>query len=230
MKRSIIIVICIICVLVCGIMVWIDSSLLNAIATIMSGLITGVLSSTMVTLYFNDFQKKQREKIKKLKLESFIYACADLIYWIELDINDIKKSKLDVFNDKEDVIQFIDDLKKDNKEKVIEELDEKCDHIVNTGISYISPLFSAYISFDQNSLLLQDVITIEEYNFFNNFIINDMCKDFIEIRKQHRFFEGARAEYLFHRIKVALNIVYDSIKIFPQIKEMYIKIKKHNES
>lgn len=65
MKRTIIIIIFSICALACGTMIWIDSSLLNAIATVLIGLITGVLSSTLVTLYFNSEEKKQKEGIKK---------------------------------------------------------------------------------------------------------------------------------------------------------------------
>ena len=89
MKRTTIIIIFSICALVCGTMIWIDSSLLNAIATVLIGLITGVLSSTLVTLYFNSEERKQKEEIKKIKLESFFYSCADFMYWIERDINEM---------------------------------------------------------------------------------------------------------------------------------------------
>lgn len=229
MKRTIIIIIFSICALACGTMIWIDSSLLNAIATVLIGLITGVLSSTLVTLYFNSEEKKQKEGIKKTKLESFFYSCADFMYWIERDINEMIDEKVILLNNRKQIISFIDKLKEENKNKILEELDEKCDYLVNTGISYISPFFYSYISLDNNLLLLQGIINVNEYNFFNNMIRKDIFKEFIETRKEHRYFEGASAEYLLHSIKVALNLVYDSVKVFPQIKEIYGTIKKDME-
>lgn len=65
MKRTTITIIFSICALACGTMLWIDSSLLNAISTVLIGLITGTLSSTLVTLYFNSKRKQAKRGIKK---------------------------------------------------------------------------------------------------------------------------------------------------------------------
>lgn len=151
------------------------------------------------------------------------------MYWIERDINEMSDEKVILLYNHKQIISFIDKLKEENKNEILDELDEKCDYLVNTGISYISPFFYSYISMDNNLLLLQEIINVNEYNFFNNMIREDIFKDFIERRKEHRYFEGASAEYLFHSIKVAWNLVYDSIKVFPQIKEIYGTIKKDME-
>lgn len=225
-STKILLFVLIIITLLLGTIVWCTSNFLNGLITILSGILTGLVSSMIVTIYFERIKHNEKENIKKLKIENFIYSAASLMVEVEYDIKKMHK-EINILENYEEIIRFIDNLKEKNKGILVIDLDSNYNSLINTIVYYLSPLLYSYTKIDHSTLLFEEIFNKEEYLFFNNMIRKSFCDEFLSMKQTDRFLEKYNSYNIFHYLRIGLNTVKDATEIFPEIKIMYSKLKSN---
>lgn len=205
------------------------------------GLGTGVVTSALVTLYIefinSQIQRKKLEKYKQMLLNPLFNAVKSLYVQTILCVNEyrvraeIKGSYLLLpMEDTKELSDFFDEMKKidiksveDKKEK------ERLDDFSNVALVYYKEVISQYDGFPFESLILDNIITQDEYNKLKHFtLLNESvkCLNVLsdkEISDQDRYYTRVQ---LLHCMLLFINrlmLIFDFIAIKIKYENEWIK-------
>lgn len=211
-----------IAVLALSIVLWVCSGFLTFLSTIVAGLVIGLCSSFAITYLFENEKKRNRRSIRALCIDRFIRSCVDYLLALETWYTGFTKSKYSIIDNPDVMLGLLDTLRNNYKDGSIT-IDATYKTLVNEYTYSISPVYYSYKSLDNQQLLLNDVLSLDEYKFFHNFIRSDMFADFLAVHQKDRFAQSTSGYYVFHHLRVCLNCVLDAVKVFPEIEEGYIQ-------
>lgn len=212
--------------IVLSFILWIVDGYKSFLTTIIAGLVVGLISSFSITLLFENEKKKNKADIRKLTIENFIYASADYIFSLEIWCKKHFRKDIKLFSSPEILLDLLDNLRNTHKDIEANKIDKKYSMLVNDYVYSIAPVYYSFKQLNSQQLLLNEIISIDEYNFFHNTILNDMLDEFLETKKKDRFGELVSGYYIFHQLRVCLNCVINARKIYPEIEEKYLEISK----
>lgn len=183
------------------------------------GLGTGVVSSTLVTLYLEiinaKIEAKKMAKYKRMLLNPLCSEVKSLYIQIALRVNEYRireeneksfllpledtKELSDFFNKMEKVdIEAVDDPK---KKKRIEEFS-------SISLAYFSDVISQYKSLPFESLILDNIITQEEYHKLKQFTLFNECEKCLRLLNENNLSEKERfynKVHLLHGMTLFIN-------------------------
>lgn len=216
----------------------VDSDMKN----IAVGLGTGVVTSALVTLYIefinSQIQRKKLKKYKQMLMNPLFNAVRSLYVQAILSVNeyrvrmDISGYLLLPMRDTKDLSEFFNEMKKvdlgsikDQKEK------ERLEDFSHVELVYYKEVISQYNGIPFESLILDSIITQDEYDMLKRFtLLNESVKCLNalsdkEVSEQDRYCTRVQ---LLHCMLLFINrlmIIFDFISI--KIKRENEWIKKH---
>ena len=98
-------------------------------------------------------------------------------------------------------------------------------NLISEYIYSIPPIYTAHSSLNNQQLLLSEVLTVEEYNYFHNYIYNDIINHFSNMKKTDPYADRTNYQYIFTQLNICFDRVNEAIKLFPDIIKMYYKQK-----
>lgn len=212
-----------IAVLGLSIVLWVCGGFLTFLSTIVAGLVIGLCSSFAITYLFENEKKQNRRSIRELCIDRFVKSCVDYLVALEMWYAGFTKTKYRIIDNPDVMLGLLDTLRNNYKDASATTIDTIYKTLVNEYTYSISPVYYSYKSLDNQQLLLNDVLSLDEYKFFHNFIRSDMFADFLAVHQKDRFAQATSGYYVFHHLRVCLNCVLDAVKVFPEIEEQYIQ-------
>lgn len=159
----------------------------NDLKNIAVGLGTGIVTSTLVTLYIeiinSKIHKRQIYKYKRMILNPLYNATKKLYIQVALSINEyrvrqeLKGYLLLPAEDTKEMAAFFDEMKKVEIEKCEDEKKKKqIEDFVYVAPVFYGELISQYTALPFESLLIDNIISQEEYDKLKYFSIINECK------------------------------------------------------
>lgn len=159
----------------------------NDIKNIAVGLGTGVVTSAMVTLYIDHINAKiEIKKIAKYKkmLLNPLYNAVKLLYvQVTLSVNEYRvreekgNSLLLPMEDTKELSHFFNEMKEIDIESVDDEKKRKrLEEFTSVSLVYFKEVISQYEGLPFESLILDNIITQEEYDQLKRFTLVNECK------------------------------------------------------
>lgn len=217
---------------------WIADSDMKNIAV---GLGTGVVTSALVTLYIeiinNKIEKQKMFKYKRMIINPLYNAVKRLYVQVALSINEYRVRQeiggylLLPTEDTKEIAAFFDEMKKVEIEKCE---DEKRKNQIE-DFAYVAPVFygeliSQYTGLPFESLLIDNIISQEEYDTMKYFSIINECKKCYQIVANDK--GKSEQEIYFARVQLlqcSMMLINRLTKVFDFFGTMVKSENKHLE-
>ena len=200
------------------------------LSTVLVGALVGLCTSYTITYMFEKDKINNRNKIKKLTLDSFVYSCASYLIQLEEWYKQYSSNEYNIISDPKPMLDTLQKLRDDYKTTPTSELPKEYSSLVFEYIYSIAPVYSSYINLDNLDLLLSETVSPEEYKFFHNTIWIDMFKDYFSNKSIDRFGEKCASSYVFQNLRICLNCVIDATQIFDSILTKYESLKQNSNT
>lgn len=181
--------IALIMIILCGIGLliascWITNSDMKNIAV---GLGTGIVTSALVTLYIEiintEIERKKMIKYKKLLLNPLYNAIKSLYVQVSLCINEyrVREGREDLLllpmEDTKELSHFLNEMKKIDIESIEDEKRRKrVEEFSSVSLIYFREVISQYGGLPFESMILDSIISKEEYDQLKHFTLLNECK------------------------------------------------------
>lgn len=191
----------------------------NDVKNIAVGLGTGVVSSTLVTLYLEiinaRIEAKKLEKYKKMLLNPLCSAVKSLYIQIALRVNEYRireeneKTFLLPLEDTKELSEFFNRMEKVDIENVVDPKKKKrIEEFSSISLAYFSDVISQYKSLPFESLILDNIITQEEYHKLKQFTLFNECEKCLRLLNEKNLSEKERyynKVHLLHGMTLFIN-------------------------
>ena len=199
------------------------------LSTVLVGALVGLCTSYTITYMFEKDKINNRNKIKKLTLDSFVYSCASYLIQLEEWYKQYTSNECNIISDPQPMLDLLQKLRDDYKSFPTSELPDEYSSLVSEYIYSIAPVYSSFLNLDNLELLLSETVTPDEYKFFHNIIRIDIFKNYFSNKSVDRFGEKCDSSYIFQHLRICLNCVIDAIQIFNDITTKYEELKKREQ-
>lgn len=189
------------------------------------GLGTGVVTSALVTLYFewisSKIEKRKVEKFKRMLLNPLNDAVDKLYVQIVLKVNEyrvreeIGSSFLLPTKDTKEVSEFFKKMQEVDFESIdSEEIKSKYDDFSTISLSFFEEVISQYEALPFESLVIEEIITQEEYDQLKHFELVNECNRCLNILNNMELTELERYKTTVHLMHVMFLFINRLIRIF----------------
>lgn len=155
------------------------------ISTVVIGALVGLFTSFTISNLFEKEKEKNRQNIRTVTLSNFIYSCSNFLISLELWYKEF--SKMDnycILENSELVTYKIKEIRDKLRVNGDQPISDEYKNLISEYIYSIPPIYTAHSSLNNQQLLLSEVLTVEEYNYFHNYIYNDIINHFSNMKKQ----------------------------------------------
>lgn len=215
---------------------------------ILVGLGTGVVTSAMVTLFIDftnaNIEQRKLAKFKRILLTPLCDAVTTLYVQISLSVNKyrVREEKeshyfLLPLEETNELSNFFNKMKKINIENVDDkEKKNKLENFISIPLLYFKEVISQYERLPFESLLLENIITQEEYDRLKRFVLFNECKRCIallgreSLSEQEKYYASVQLfhcmmEFVNRLIRIfdliAMKIETENVKIKECLNEIY---------
>lgn len=189
------------------------------------GLGTGIITSTLVTLYLEMINAKiegrKIEKYKKILLNPLCSALKSIYIIIVLRVNEYRVREnlgepfLLPLKDTKELSEFFKKMEKIDLESIENEKDKnKLEEFSSVSLPLYKEVISQYERLPFESLLLDNIITQEEYNQLKRFKIVNECKRLFNVLSDKKLEDNEKYSINVHLMHVILLFISRLIKIF----------------
>lgn len=193
------------------------------VSTIISGLLVGLLSSFIISYYFESEKNKNKKIIKNITMDNFVYNCVAFLRELENWGSDYFEKESNIFSNLELYLNKMAELKNIYKKEKSKDIDSKYKDLIDCFNYYVVPIYYEFIKLNNLQLLVGEILKKEEYDFFEDSVRNNMFSKEIKYRKSNINLEEVVGEIIFGQLRICFNCVIDAEKIFPKIRKLYEK-------
>lgn len=189
------------------------------------GLGTGVVTSALVTLYLelisSKIEKRKVEKFKRMLLNPLNDAVDELYVQIVLNVNEyrvreeIGSSFLLPMKDTKEVSEFFKKMQEVDFESIdSEEIKSKYDDFSTISLSFFKEVISQYEALPFESLVIEKIITQDEYDQLKHFELVNECNRCLNILNNMDLMELERYKTTVHLMHVMFLFINRLVRIF----------------
>lgn len=230
--------IAIIVIIIIGVCVLIASYFIcnNDAKNIAVGIGTGIVTSALVTMYLelinSRIEKRKVERYKRMLLNPLAEAVDKLYVHIALNINEYRvreelgNSFLLPMNDTKEVSDFFSNMQKIDFGSIDSKDKKKYDTLAGISLTYFTEIVTQYERLPFESLIIENIITQDEYEQLKHFTLINECKRCINILNNTNLEEQEEYKITIRLIYVMFMFTNRLIRIFDF---MSTKIERENK-
>ena len=200
------------------------------------GIGTGIVTSALVTMYLelinSRIEKRKVERYKRMLLNPLAEAADKLYVHIALNVNEYRvreqlgNSFLLPMNDTKEVSDFFSKMQEIDFNSIDSKDKEKYDTLVGISLTYFTEIVTQYERLPFESLIIENIITQDEYDQLKHFTLINECKRCINILNSTNLEEQDEYKITIRLIYVMYMFINRLIRIFDF---MSTKIERENK-
>lgn len=192
------------------------------VSTVVIGALVGLFTSYTISDIFEKEKEKNKQEIRTATLNSFISSCSVFLIAMEDWYKEYAKTyDYCILKNPEIVDNKIKEVRDDFRKHPTNTISDEYKVLISEYIYSVHPIYHAQSELNNQQLLLSEILTVEQYNYFNSYIYNDIIKHYSEMKKKDPYADETNREYIFTQLHICFGRVNEALKLFPEIEKTY---------